>query len=85
MLFYIESNLSNKHMGIFTMVKSEELQVLTPEQHGNKAAKVSDTRALNTSLFYDLIRLKRVPETSIFEDLISNYDLVVHSIASIYL
>ena len=35
----------------------------------------------NTRLFYELIRQNKFPETSIFADLVSNYDLVVHSIA----
>ena len=36
-------------------------------------------------MFYDLIILKRVLGTSTFDDLVSKYDLVVHSIASLSL
>ena len=62
------------------MSQAEELDGLAPEQCGIRASKVADIQALNTSLFYDLIRLKRIPSTSIFAYLISNYDLVVHII-----
>eukprot|EP00957_Ditylum_brightwellii_P172332 13119594-Ditylum_brightwellii.AAC.1 len=45
----------------------------------------ADLQALNTRLFYNYVLLERVPATSIFIDLVSNYDLVVHSIASLAL
>ena len=38
-----------------------------------------DIQDIFTCLLYDLIILKRVPDTSTSEDLISNYDLVVRS------
>ena len=41
--------------------------------------------ALNTRLFYDLIRLKHVVATRVFVDLVSNYDLVLHRISSLSL
>ena len=59
--------------------------VIAPEQYGSRTAKAEDTQALNTSIFYDLIILKKDPATSEFADIISNYDLVVHNIESLYL
>ena len=33
-------------------------------------------------MFYDLVRQNKVTSTSVFADIISNYDLLVHSISS---
>ena len=65
--------------------KSEELDALAPEQYGSRKVKSTDIQALNTCLFYYLIRLKRVLATSTFTDLIYNYNLVVNRIASLSL
>ena len=43
------------------MIKSEELNTPSPEQYGSRNEKSLDIQALNRRLFYDLIRLKRVP------------------------
>ena len=67
------------------MSQAEILDGIAPEQYGSRKAKASEIQALNTRLFYDLIRQKRIPETSIFSDLVSNYDLVVHRITSLSL
>ena len=67
------------------MKNSEELESLAPEQYGSRASKSADIQALSTRLFYDKIRLKRLPATSVFADLVSNYDLVLHSISSLSL
>ena len=45
----------------------------------------ADVQALNTRLLYDLLRLNRLPAVTPFADLVSNYDLVCHSIASLAL
>ena len=62
------------------MSHSESLYGLAPEQYRIQKAKSAYIQALNTRLFYDLIIQNRIPSTSIFTDLFSNYDLVVHSI-----
>ena len=67
------------------MGEVEDLGALAPDQCVIRIAKAANTQALNTRLFYELIRLKRVSATSKFADLISNYDLVVHKVLSIYL
>ena len=45
------------------------------EQCGLRKEKAADIYALNIRLFYDPTRLKRVPATITFTDLVSNYNL----------
>ena len=77
--------MHNTHLGIIAMSQAEALDWIAPEQYGSRKEKSADIQAPNTRLFYDLIRQKRILVTSIFADLVSNYDLVVHSTASLYL
>ena len=72
--------MHTKYLIIITTSQAETLDRITPEQYGSLKAKAADIQALNTRFFYDFIQQKRIPETSIFADLVSNYDLVVHSI-----
>ena len=65
------------------MNQAEELEGIAPEKYGSRKPKAADSQALNTRLFYDLVRQKKVTSTSVFADIISNYDLVLHRIASI--
>ena len=65
------------------MGKTENLDRLALEKYGSWKSKVADIQYLNTRLFYDTIRQKRTPATRIFSDLVSNYDLVYHSIDSL--
>ena len=58
LLFDIEENIHNKHMGRVAMRKSEELNALTPQKYGIRKEKAADIHALNTHLFYYLIILK---------------------------
>ena len=67
------------------MNQAEELDVIAPEQYGSQKSKASDVQFLNTCLFYYLLRYKKFASTSVFADIIYNYDLVVHSIASLSL
>lgn len=85
MLFDIECNIHNKRLGWFAMQRAEECEGVAPEQYGSRKHKAADIQALNTRLFYDLVRLHQTAATSKFIDLVSNYDLVVHSIASLAL
>ena len=85
LLFDLEANMHNKRLGRIAMENAERLQGVADEQYGSRKHKAADVQALNTRLFYDHIRLKRKPATSTFIDLVSNYDLVVHSIASLAL
>ena len=62
------------------MRKTEDMEVLAPEQYRRHALKAADTHALDTGLFYDLVLLNPTPATSIFTDLVFNYDLVLHRI-----
>ena len=65
------------------MKKAEDLDGLAPEQYGNRKAKAADIHDLNTRLFYVLIRKNRLSGTGTFADLIADFDLFVHIIASI--
>ena len=63
----------------------EDLERIPPEQCGIQGTKTADTQDFNNHLFYDLIRLKIIPATSAFTDLISNYNLVVYIIVPLYM
>eukprot|EP00957_Ditylum_brightwellii_P191519 14580899-Ditylum_brightwellii.AAC.1 len=67
------------------MEQAEKLNAIAPEQFRSRKRLSADLQVLNTWLFYDYVLLERVPATSTFIDLVSNYDLVVHSIASLAL
>ena len=84
-LFDIEANTHNKSLGKYAMNHAEELEVIAPGKYGSRKSKASDVQALNTCLLYNLVRQKKFTSTSAFTDLISNYDLVLHIIASLAL
>ena len=67
------------------MAKDGNLDGLPPEQYESRNFKATNIQALNTQLFYDLIRQKRIAAMSILTDLVSNYNLLVHSITSLSL
>eukprot|EP00957_Ditylum_brightwellii_P108617 8284469-Ditylum_brightwellii.AAC.1 len=67
------------------MEMAERIRRVALEQFGSRKHKAADLQALNTRLFYDYVCLERTTSTSAFIDLVSNYDLVVHSIASMAL
>ena len=75
--------MHNKHFGMISRSRAETLDVIAPEQYGICKAKASEIQYLNTRLLYDFIRQNRIPETCIFAYLVSNYDLVIHRIASL--
>ncbi len=85
LLFDIECNMHNKRLGRHAMKQAESLGAVAPEQYGSRKRLAADTQALNTRLFYDLVNLERSPAVACFADLVSNYDLVAHNIASICL
>eukprot|EP00957_Ditylum_brightwellii_P074988 5698875-Ditylum_brightwellii.AAC.1 len=65
------------------MARAEEIQGVAQEQYGSRKQKAADIQALNTRLFYDYVLMEKTPAISTFIDLVSNYNLVVHSIASL--
>ena len=67
------------------MKNSEDIEGLAPKKYGNRASKSADIQALNTKLIYNIIQLKRLPNTIVFAYLVSNCDLVLYSIAYLYL
>ena len=85
LLFDLEANMHNKRLGKEAMQRAEECHGIAPEQYGSRKKKAADIQALNTRLFYDYVQLKRTPATSLFIDLVSNYDLVAHNIATLAL
>eukprot|EP00957_Ditylum_brightwellii_P099433 7574370-Ditylum_brightwellii.AAC.1 len=77
--------MHNKRLGRVAMASTANLEGVVDEQYGSRKKKAVDIQALNTRLFYDYVPLERTPATSTFIDLVSNYYLVVHSIASLAL
>ena len=73
------------HTGKLLTKASEQLDAIALEQYRLRKEKAADIHALNIRLFYDLTRLKRVPATITFTDNVSNYNLLVHNIASLIL
>ena len=67
------------------MKKAEEIEGLALEQYGVRSSKLADIKVLNTRLFYNLIRLKRLSATTVLTDMVSHYYLVLHSISSLSL
>ena len=61
--------MKNICLVILATKKTEELNALANQQYGSRASKSSGIKALNTCLFYDLIRLKIVPATSNVSDI----------------
>ena len=62
-----------------------DFMVISMEQYGSRKKHATDIQALNTKLYYDLIIMEQTPTTSTLIDIVSNYDLVVHIIASLAL
>ena len=52
-------------------------------QYRSIKSKAVGIHAMKTRIFYDPTRLKRVPVTSTFVGIVSNHNLVIHSIASL--
>eukprot|EP00957_Ditylum_brightwellii_P062823 4767000-Ditylum_brightwellii.AAC.1 len=77
--------MHNKQLGWVAMASTENLEGVAGEQYGSRKKKAADIQALNTRPFYDNALLERTPATSTSIDLVSNYDLVVHSIAPLAL
>eukprot|EP00957_Ditylum_brightwellii_P158200 12041707-Ditylum_brightwellii.AAC.1 len=57
---------------------------IAQEPFGGRVRHSAEVQALNICLFYDQVKLNKVPVTSTFMDLVSNYDLMVHSIGIWY-
>ena len=51
LLSNIEENMHNKHIGIFSMTNSKDLDGLAPEQYGIRKSKAVDVQDLKTFLF----------------------------------
>eukprot|EP00957_Ditylum_brightwellii_P179638 13684293-Ditylum_brightwellii.AAC.1 len=77
--------MHNKRLGRDTMRRAEACGGVAPEQFGSRCYKSVDLQALNTRLFYYHVLLQKIPSTSVFIDLVTNYDFVVHNIASLAL
>ena len=78
-----EANMHKKHLGIIAMIQVGNIYGISPEKYVSLKEKATEIQALNTRMFYDLIRKKRIPAMIIFTDMVSKYDLMVHIIASI--
>ena len=67
------------------MSKAENQEGLSPEKYVSRKSKTEYIQDLNMRLIYEIIRQNRIPAASTFVDLVSNYDIVVHSTASLSL
>eukprot|EP00957_Ditylum_brightwellii_P083131 6320712-Ditylum_brightwellii.AAC.1 len=67
------------------MKKAEAQKGIAREQFGGRVGHSPDLQSLNIRIFYDQIILQQKPASSTFIDLVSNYDLVTHSIGSLAL
>eukprot|EP00957_Ditylum_brightwellii_P108709 8292143-Ditylum_brightwellii.AAC.1 len=67
--------MHSKRLGKEAMQRAEECHGISPEQYGSRKKMAANIQALNTLLFYDYVQLKRTHATSLFIDLVSNYDL----------
>eukprot|EP00957_Ditylum_brightwellii_P089051 6781533-Ditylum_brightwellii.AAC.1 len=77
--------MHNKQLGWVALASAENLEGVADEQYRSRKKKAADIQVLNTWLFYDYVLLERTPSTSTFINLVSKYNLVVHSIASLAL
>eukprot|EP00957_Ditylum_brightwellii_P012451 941024-Ditylum_brightwellii.AAC.1 len=58
---------------------------IVQEQFGRRVRHSAEVQGFNVCLFYDQVKLNKVPATSTFVDRVSNYNIVVHSIGSLAL
>eukprot|EP00957_Ditylum_brightwellii_P125082 9534376-Ditylum_brightwellii.AAC.1 len=65
------------------MRQAEIIHGVAPVQFRSRRKKSEDLQVLSTRLFYDYTLLQKHPGTSLFIDLVSEYDLIVHSIATL--
>ena len=75
--------MHNKDLGRHSMINVEDMEGLAPEQYRSHALKAAGIHDLNMGLFYNILLLNLTPETRVFVDFVSNYDLVIHSIDSL--
>ena len=64
LLFDIEANMHNKHLGRIAMSQSEIIDVIDREHYRIRKAKAVDIQALNTRLFCNLIWQKNPSENN---------------------
>ena len=62
LLFDIDENMHNKHLGRISMIQAETLDGIDPEKYWSRKLKASDIQDLNTKLFYDLTEPSPVPQ-----------------------
>eukprot|EP00957_Ditylum_brightwellii_P139580 10637821-Ditylum_brightwellii.AAC.1 len=77
--------MHNKHLARVSMSIAERNGEIAREQFGGRVRHSAEVQGLNVHLFYDQVKLNKVPATSTFVDRVSNYNLVVHSIGSLAL
>ena len=64
---------------------AERMVGVATEQYGSRKYHSVYIQALTTGLMYDLVRWDSTPATIKFIDLVTNYDLIVRRISSMYL
>ena len=76
----IINTLVDLQMGV-----AERMVGVATEQYGSRKYHSVYIQALITGLLYDLVRWDSTPATIKFIDLVTNYDLIVRRISSMYL
>mmetsp|Transcript_13589 Transcript_13589/g.25460 ORF Transcript_13589/g.25460 Transcript_13589/m.25460 type:complete len:198 (+) Transcript_13589:179-772(+) len=83
LLFEVDANQHNKSLGRLLMHEAEMRNGLPWEQYGRRKGHLAEVQALNNTSFFDLLRLQCHAAAFEICDLKSNYNLVVHSIATL--
>ena len=82
-LFIIEENNNNKHLGRIALTTAEDLGGIAPESYGSRESKAVEIQSLNTHIFYNIIIIIRVTSIRTFEYLTSSYNIVGKTLASL--
>lgn len=82
-LFEADNNFNNKILGRNIINTMEANDLIPKEQYGSRKGKKAILHAVNKKLLYDNVHLQRKPAILCSNDAKSNYDRILHSIASI--
>jgi hypothetical protein len=85
LLYEADFNQNNKRLGRQAMYLAEKYKTIAVEQFGSRKNMAAIDQSLNKALTFDLWRQLRIPGAICSSDLLSCYDRIVHSFASICL
>lgn len=78
-----DSNMNNKILGREAIRVAEKYNLLPEEQYGSRPGKSAIDHAVHKRIWYDIVRQTRQPAYMISNDAKSNYDRILHTIASL--